>query len=193
MLTLDTTIAGEKANSYIDANYLSDYWGAHYDTVTAGKVALLTDDQVTQTLIQATRIIETLHCTEPVDPLSDWHLVYDSRNQQVRSVKTNYGRPQKWNFYQRLQFPRTTDIYSDGTLYLPPEVQIAQAEQVGYIINFDPTIMANRLQGVSHDSINVGGVAISQKLEPNGSMLSPVAYQFMKPFLIRSNMRLMRS
>lgn len=193
MLTLDTTIAGEKANSYIDANYLSDYWGAHYDTVTAGKVALLSDDQTTQTLIQAARILETLHCTEPVDPLSDWHLVYDSRNQQVRSVKTNYGRPQKWNFYQRLQFPRTTDLYSDGTLYIPPEVQIAQAEQVGYMINFDPTIIANRLQGVSHDSINVGGVAISQKLEPNGSMISPVAYQFMKPFLIRSSMRLMRA
>jgi hypothetical protein len=194
-LTLNTTLADEKANSYVDIPYADDYFLTYStDTLVAGQWSALTDDQKTHKLIQSCRILETLHFTEPVDPLTDWRLVYDSRNQQVRSVKTNYGRPQKYNYWQKLQFPRTLDVYMEGTLYVPEEIQLAQCEQAGYLMNFDSSLIANRLQGVSRESVNIGGgIAISQKLEANGSMISPVAYQYAKPYLIKSNMRLQRS
>lgn len=192
-LVLNSTISDEKANSYIDVAYCDDYWNSHFDSVSSAQWLTLTAAQKNQLLVKACRILETMHFTEPVDPLSDYHLVYDSRNQQIRSVKTNYGRPQKYNYYQHLQFPRTFDVYADGTLYIPEEIMMAQCEQAVYVLNFDPTIISNRMQGVTHDSINVGGVAVSQKLDPNGSMVSPVAYQMCKPFLIKQNMRLQRA
>jgi hypothetical protein len=193
MLTLNATLADEKANTYVDLTYANDYWTQHIDSVSAAQWAAYSDAQQTLLLIQACRVIETLHFTEPVDPLADFHLVYDSRNQQIRSVKTNYGRPQKYNYYQHLQFPRTLDVYSDGSLYIPEEIKMAQCEQAIYTANFDPSILATRLQGVTHDVINVGGVSLSQKIDANGSMVSPLALQFCKPYFIKSNMRLQRA
>lgn len=191
--TLSTTLADERANSYIDVEDLNAYWSAHWDTATAATIAALSSQQASILLIRACRTIETLHFTEPVDPLADYHLVYDSRQQQIRSVKTNYGRPQKYNYYQHLQFPRTFDIYQDGTLYIPPEICFAQAEQCAYELTFDPSILETSLQGVTHDSVNVNGIAISQRITPKGTMLSSTAYSLCKPYLINQIMRLQRA
>ena len=193
VLTLDTTVADERANSYIDTQDLTTYWAGHWDTATAALIAALGSTQQTILLIRACRTIETLHFTEPVDPLADYHLVYDSRQQSIRSVKTNYGRPQKWNYYQHLQFPRTFDVYQDGTLYIPPEICYAQAEQCAYELTFDPSILETALQGVTHDSVNVSGIAISQRINPKGSMISPTAFNMCKPYLIQQIMRLQRA
>jgi hypothetical protein len=84
--TLNCVVADERANSYIDVADLLSYWAGHWDTATAATITALTTQQQTILLIRACRIIETLHMTEPVDPLSDYHLVYDSRQQQIRSV-----------------------------------------------------------------------------------------------------------
>lgn len=192
-ITFDNTLSGEFANSYADVAFADDYWANHWDTVSAGKWDALTDPQKERVLIQATRIIDTLRFTEAVDPLQEYHLVYDSRNQQIRSVKTNYGRPQKYDYIQHLQFPRTLDVHLDGSVYVPEEIMMAQCEQAVYLLSFDSSVLATRLQGVSHDALNVGGVSISQRLEANGSMMSPVALQFCKPYLIKNFMRLFRS
>jgi hypothetical protein len=192
-ITLDSTISGELTNSYVDQSYSDAYWLQHWDTVSAGKWQALSDTQKAFVLVGACRIIDTLRFTEQVDPLQEYHLVYDSRNQQIRSVKTNYGRPQKYNYVQHLQFPRTLDVHLDGTIFIPEEIMMAQCEQAVYMMGLDTSVIGNRLQGVSHDSINVGGVAISQKLEANGSMMSPVALQYCKPYLIKTSQRLYRS
>jgi hypothetical protein len=191
--TLNCTLADERANSYIDGADLNTYWGDHWDTVTAALIAALSPTAAVTLLMRACRSIETLHFTEPVDPLADYHLVYDSRQQQMRSVKTNYGRPQKWNYYQHLQFPRTLDCYQDGTLFVPPEVCLAQAEQAAYELSFDPSILQTSLQGVTHDSVNVSGIAISQRISPKGSMVSPIALNMLKPYLINQISRLQRA
>lgn len=191
LFTLNTTIADERANSYAALADFQDYWGQHYDLATAAVMLAIPDP--TLLLISACRIIETVHFTEPVDPLSDYHLVYDSRQQQIRSVKTNYGRPQKYNYYQMLQFPRTLDIYQDGTLYIPPAIIAAQCEQAAYQFTFDTSTLETSLQGIDREAINVGGVSISQHIRPKGSMLSAAAYNFCKPFIINQNMRLQRA
>ena len=73
-------------------------------------------------------------------------------------MKTNFGRPEKYYFQQKLQFPRTLEVHMNGQLYVPEEIMFAQCEQAIYQINFDQTILANRLQGISHDAPNVGGI-----------------------------------
>jgi len=192
-ITINATLSDEYANSYVTQDYADEYWAQHWDTVSAAQWAALQDPTKASLLVQACRIIETLRFTEPVDPLSEYHLVYDSRSQQIRSTKTNFERPEKFLFQQKLQFPRTIEVDMEGVNFIPEEIMFAQCEQTIYIINFDQTILANRLQGISHDSLNVGGVAISQKLEAKGSMISPVAYNFCKPYLLRRNLRVQRA
>jgi hypothetical protein len=189
--TINATIADERANSYVDVPTFQAYWTQHWDQVTASSMLAIADP--TLLLIRACRTIETLHFTEPVDPLADYHLVYDSRQQQIRSVKTNYGRPQKYNYYQHLQFPRTLDIYQDGTLYIPPEILAAQCEQAAYEFSFDTSILETSLQGVDREAINVGGVQISQHMRAKGSMICAAAYNMCKPYIINQNMRLQRA
>jgi len=192
-ITLNATIADEHANSYCETTYADDYWSQHWDTVSAAKWTALGEPQKEALLVQACRIVESLHFTEWTDPLQEYHLVYDSRSQQVRSVKTNYGRPERYNYLQHLQFPRTLDVHLDGTIFIPEEIMMAQCEQAVFMLNLDTSVMADRLQGVSHNSLNVGGVSISQKVEQNGSLLSPVALQFCKPYLLKRYQKLFRS
>jgi hypothetical protein len=190
-ITLNATIADERANTYVTMQQFQDYWTQHWDATTAAAMLAIVDP--TLLLVRACRTIETLHFTEPVDPLADYHLVYDSRQQQIRSVKTNYGRPQKYNYYQHLQFPRTLDIYQDGTLYIPPEIEAAQCEQAAYEFAFDASTLSDSLQGIDRSAINVGGVALSQHVRAKGSMISPVAYNMAKPYIINQTMRLQRA
>jgi hypothetical protein len=190
-IVLSSTVADERANSYVTVAEFLAYWAQHYDITTAAAMAAIPD--TTLLLVRACRTIETLHFTEPVDPLADYHLVYDSRQQQIRSVKTNYGRPQKYNYYQHLQFPRTLDVYQDGTLFIPPEIQAAQCEQAAYEFSFDTSVLETSLQGVDREAVNVGGVSVSQHIRPKGTMVSPIAYNMAKPFIINQTMRLQRA
>lgn len=192
-LTIDPTIAGERSNSYITADDFTAYWTNHFNLTLAATMLALTVPQIEMLLVQACRTIESIHFTEPVDPLADYHLVYDSRQQQIRSVKTNYGRPQKYNYFQFLQFPRTLDIYQDGTLYIPYPIQAAQCEQAAYLYSFDTTVIEDGLQGLDRQAINVGGVSISQHIRTKGSMICASAYNMVKPFIINQNMRLQRA
>lgn len=189
--TLNATVADERANSYVTVQNFQDYWAQHFDATTAAAMAAIADP--TLLLVRACRTIETIHFTEPVDPLADYHLVYDSRQQQIRSVKTNYGRPQKYNYYQHLQFPRTLDVYQDGTLFIPTEIQAAQCEQAAYEFTFDTSILETSLQGVDRDAVNVGGVSLSQHIRAKGSMICAAAYNMCKPYIINQNMRLQRA
>ena len=192
-LTLNATIADERANSYVTAVDFTAYWTNHFDLVTAAIMLALTTPQIEMLLVRAARTIDSIHFTEPVDPLADYHLVYDSRQQQIRSVKTNYGRPQKYNYFQFMQFPRTLDVYQDGTLYIPYPIQAAQCEQAAYLLSFDTTIIEDGLQGLSRQAINVSGVAISQTIRTKGSLICAAAYDMCKPYIINQNMRLQRA
>jgi hypothetical protein len=191
LFTINSTIADERANSYAAITDFQEYWGQHWDAVTSALMLAITDP--TLLLIRACRSLESLHFTETVDPLADYHLVYDSRQQQIRSVKTNYGRPQKYNYYQHLQFPRTLDVYQDGTLYIPPEIVAAQCEQAAYEYGLDTSTLSDSLLGIDRSAINVGGVSLSQHVRSKGTMVGPVAYNMCKPYLINQIARLQRA
>jgi len=72
LFTINSTIADERANSYAAVTDFQEYWGQHYDAVTSATMLAIPDP--TLLLIRACRTIETLHCTEPVDPLADYTL-----------------------------------------------------------------------------------------------------------------------
>jgi hypothetical protein len=192
-ITINATAGDERANSYVELDYANAYWEQHWDVNSAAQWTALSDAQKASLLVQACRNIETLRFTEPVDTQAEFHLVYDTRNQQIRSAKTNFSRPQKYWIQQHLQFPRTLEVDTSGVSYIPEEIKFAQCEQAIYRLNLDPTLIANRLQGLSHEVINVGGVQISQKLEAKGSLISPVALDYCKPYLLKTSLRLQRS
>jgi hypothetical protein len=83
-----------------------------------------------------------------------------------------------------MQFPRTLDVYADGTLYIPYPIQAAQAEQAAYEYSLDTSVLEDALQGLAKQAINVGGVALSQTLRTKGTMMSAIAYNLCKPYLI---------
>lgn len=195
LITVDATAGAETTNSYVELEYANDYWAQHWDVNSANQWAALSDPQKSSVLVQACRVLETLRFTYPTDNSSESRLVVDYRHQQIRSIRSCSSRPQKYNYDQKLQFPRTleADLYTDGASTIPDAIMFAQCEQAVYMLNVDTSVIANRLQGVSHDLLNVGGVQISQKIESGGSLISPVAYSYCKPLLIRGNTKLMRS
>lgn len=189
--TLKATIADERSNSYVTADEFQDYWAQHFDTITAGLMAAIDDPSLL--LVRACRTIETIQFTEPIDLEANFHLIFDSRSQQIRSVYNDGSRPQKYNYYQHLQFPRTLDVYQDGTLYVPEEIKGAQCEQAAYEFTFDTSTLEDSLQGVDRSAINVGGVSLSQHVKFKGSMISPIALNMLKPYIFKSTLRLQRA
>lgn len=192
-IVLNNIIGDEYANSYADVAYADEYWTQHWDINSAAQWNALTADQKAALLVRSCRILEGLRFTEPVDSLAEFHLVYDTRNQQIRSAKTNFGRPQKYWIQQKLQFPRTLEVHMNGDIFVPEEILFAQCEQCVYLLNLDTSVLANRLQGVSHDMLSVGGVQFSQKIEAKGSLLSPISYSFCKPYILKTNLRIQRA
>ncbi len=191
-ITVNDLIGDEQSNSYASLEYANQYWAQHWDVNSAAQWAALTIAQQSALLVQSCRILESLRFTEPVDLLAQWQLVYDTRTGQIRSAMTNFDRPQKYWYQQRLQFPRTLEVYLSGVNYIPEEIMFAQCEQCVYLLNLDTSVLSNRLQGISHDQLSVGGVQISQKLEAKGTMVSPVALSYCKPYLLKTSLRIQR-
>jgi len=78
-------------------------------------------------------------------------------------------------------------------LYIPYPIQAAQCEQAAWLYSFDNTVLADGIQGLVRQAINVGGVALSQAIRSKGSMMSPDAYDMCKPYLIQQVMRVQRA
>lgn len=186
--TLDTTLAGPEANSYCDVAYATDYWANHFSTIKASAWNALTTTQKTQVLIQATRVVETVKFTNDV-AISEYYLHYDRLTHQVLDM-TMSRDPVKYYYYQKLQFPRNKDFDPiTQALYMPEPLKMAECEQAVYLLSFDDTAIANRLQGIVNDTIEIGKnqIHLSQQYAINGSMLSPMAVEFIRPFFIRSS------
>lgn len=186
MLTLDATLATKSANSYVTVVYCDEYWGQHYSATKAAQWLALSTTQKQALLIQACRIIERVRFTANLDPSSDIHLFYDRSTQKVMQVRDD-ELAVKYNHFQSLQFPRNLDRDPDtGTLYIPEAIKMAQCEQAAHILSFDESALANRLQGIESDSVAVGTVRTSQTYGGAGSMLAPMALEFINPFVMKS-------
>lgn len=192
-VVLDTTLAGENSNSYVDVATCDDYWTTHWSRTKADLWLSLTPPQKTNLLIQACRVIETARFVNSTIR-SDYHLRYSMATKAVLNLPLQRD-PVKYYWYQRLQFPRNLDIHAmsgpsweAGNLYVPDPILWAQCEQAAYLLSFDETAMATRLQGVTLDKLSIGKnqVSTTQEFETSGSMYAPTALEMVRPFMVKN-------
>lgn len=184
-LVIDSTIAGPESTSYIETSYADAYWSGHYSSTKASQWASLTGDQKITIVMAATRIIDTARFTHII-PISEYQLHYDHKTGQVLDITMN-REPCRYYYYQKLQFPRNIDIDPvSHAVFIPIPVLMAVCEQAIYLLNFDDTALANRLQGISTDTLSIGKGQIhtSQQYVTAGSMYSPMAMEMLRPFFV---------
>lgn len=195
---LDVTLGGELSNSYCDApTFADDYWANHFSSVKAALWAALSDDQKSQLLIQACRVIETARYTYS-NTLPQYSIHYDRRTGKIMDMNLTRD-PVKYYYYQKLQFPRNLDIhylapqpgeaaYTVGSLYIPEDIMMAQCEQAVYMTTLDESALSNRIQGITMEKFGVGKGQIdsTQEYTSGGSMFSPMAFEIMRPYIIKS-------
>ncbi len=192
-LLINATVADKDANSYCDTSYGDDYWENNYNTTKSAVWAALSDDQKESALIDACRIIETLRFTTKslVQPVAE--MTY-SRHTGVVLRSPSTEAPTRFYYWQALQFPRNLDTDHDtGDLYIREEVKSAQCEQAVYLVTFDESVMANRMQGVSSDRVTVGPIRVGQVFSGNPSMIAPMALEKIRPLLLSTSHSMRRA
>jgi hypothetical protein len=189
-LVLDSTIMGEDANSYCTVAYADDYFDNHFNALKRTNWQALGDDAKSQVLIQACETIEQFRYTLPNQVTggnAQGTLYWDSRQGRFTAYVNMDDSPMRYSVYQKLQFPRNRDLKSNGTIYIPPRIQMAQCEQAAYLISLDETAMANRLQGMNLDRIQIDKIQLTQEYAYQGVAIAPLAYEWLKPFLFFSS------
>lgn len=191
-LTLVTTLSSATANSYIDATYCDEYWAQHYSSTKAALWAALTSAQKTMLLIQSCRAIERLRFTVSRTNRNEFEWRHTKTPGLVAQYVTS-TTPIKDNYTQSLQFPRNLDRDDAGALFIPEPIKLAQCEQAVYLISFDESVIAARLQGVDQERTSVGSVSVYQSLSGSGTALAPMALEYVGPFLVRTSSSLRRA
>jgi len=197
-LTVDTTISGEFANSFVNVAYADDYFDNHYDTTKQTTWGDLDDGPKNALLVQAASIINSLRFTYP-SLREDYELEYDSYSKKVISLTSDI-RPLKRSYLQNLQFPRNIDVHSQtGVAYIPEDIKIAQCEQAIALKGYSSTSITKVLGGIKREMVEIGG-QITQDITyaDSGTMtnvgvatVDPLALQYVSKYLLRS-MRLER-
>lgn len=187
-LTLVDTLFAADANSYVDTAFADDYWDGNFNTTKAAQWTALTANQKASALIAACRVLETLRFT------------YPSRTDQLSPYI-----PYRLYAAQALQFPRTIDLDdpanagNEVNYFIPEGVKFAQCEQAVFLLTFDDAVLANQLAGIVQEYVKAGEVAVSQTFanskggSSSHSMVSPVALEFVRPYLLRSSISLARA
>lgn len=192
-LTLNTQISDAYANSYVDTDYADDYWTNHFSATKSAQWLALTDDQKTYTLIQACRIIETVRCSVLVPLNGNYTLIYDQHTHVVLDINIDQ-LPVKFYYFQSLQFPRNLDRDSvTGVTFIPEAVKMAQCEQALFLLNYDDSNQASRMQGVEDDMARVGSIHVRKKYVSDGSAVAPMALEFLRPLTMKTSTSLRRA
>jgi hypothetical protein len=191
-ITLVDILSGEDSNSYADVTFADEYWASHFSTTKADVWNGLTSAQKESALIQACRVIEKAKFTIRNPRLDSNSLVLE-RGETVRLLDRRNDLPCRAVYYQALQFPRNVDVdYDTGLYYIPEPIKMAQCEQAVYLVTFDESIFASRLQGVQTDSLNMGGLSISQRFSGKPTSFAPMAVEFIGPYLLTAASRIAR-
>lgn len=188
MAYLINTLMGELSNSYCDQNYADTYFDRHFNSTKTAQWSALSDEQKQQLLVQATWDLEQFRYTEDTNrehSVIQGTLQWDSRQGRFTAYVVPTKAPVQYSVYQQLQFPRNRDIRADGTVFIPDRVMMAQCEQAIYIVNFDETAVANRLQGINLDRVSVGGISTTQEYVHQGVSLAPLAFEFIKTYFYK--------
>jgi hypothetical protein len=198
-VALDTALSSEYGNSYVDVAYADSYWTGHYDSTKAGVWQALSTQGKTTLLIHACRMLEQKRFVFSNDnngtysPTLRWNralnavVVWDPSLKPVRKL-----------WYQALQFPRNLDYdLTTGAYYVPEPVKMAQCEQAIHLATFDDTAVVAQLKGIKRESVSVGDIKTltqySDNQQADVSLVSPIAYDLIKPFIIKSGQSLRRA
>lgn len=187
-ITLVTTLSSDNANSYADVSYCDAYWEQHYSTIKSELWSALTEPQKVLLLVQACRAIERLRFTVSSVGSPDFQL---RRAASPGVIVQTYvsPKPVKAVYTQALQFPRNIDTD------IPEPIKLAQCEQAVYLLSFDDSVIAAKLQGIDSEKTTVGAISVSQSFSGSGAgtMLSPMALEYVGPYLLRTSSSLRRS
>jgi hypothetical protein len=187
-ILLNSTLISEDANSYCDIAFADDYFSEHFSALKRTTWEALGDGQKQQLLVQACMVIEQFRFTEPTTPqLSS--LQWDNVQNRFTAYVPDSVNVGKYSVYQALQFPRNIDIQADGDYYIPERMKMAQCEQAIYLASLDETALANRLQGLNMDRLSLGRgeVQLTQEYFNQGTALSPIAHEWIRPYLIKTS------
>jgi hypothetical protein len=188
-IVLDATVGGEFSNAFTNIAYADEYFENHYNSVKKAAWQALTDEAKEAALMDATQILEQFNFIVGVLKPTVSDMVYDPRTGKFLAYVNESVTPTKYNYFQALQFPRSVDVYTDGTLYIPEKIKRATCEQAVYLLAFDDSALANRLQGITMDRVSIGQGAISatQEYGLGGTMLAPTAHQLIRPYLVNTS------
>lgn len=188
-MTLDATLSGEFANSYVTRSYADSYFANHYVADKTALWATFSDAQKDALLIHATIFgIENVVCVLPNEINDPFRKHYSNRvTGQVIQLADDPYLPYRYSSIQNLQFPRNLDIDSTGTVFIPEDVKIAQCEQAIYLADQDEEALSNSEKGLKLESITVGPIKISEEFETKKvvSSISSIVKQLMKKYSIR--------
>jgi hypothetical protein len=191
-ITLDNTVGGEMSNSYCDVDYCDEYWQNHYSSVKAALWTALSAPKKESLLVAACRVLEIVKCVDGGQNYQDYSLLYDRLTGTVMQMSEN-RESVRYYYHQALQFPRNRDRDTEtGDVYIPEPVLMAQCEQAVYLLSFDETALATRLQGIGRDTVSVGGVTLTQEFARPGSTVSPMALEFLTPFILKRSASIRR-
>ena len=187
-MTLDATLSGEFANSYVTASYADSYFASHYVADKTALWATFSTAQKEALLIHAVLFgLENIVCVIP-QPKFTFDSYYYNRltGLGIQYNSDSINSPYKYSSTQNLQFPRSFDINSSGVVYIPEDVKIAQCEQAIYLADQDEDVLENSLKGLKSESISVGSIKIAEEYDSkNGfTSVSPISSQMMKKYTL---------
>lgn len=168
-IELDATSSGSSANTYVTTAEADEYFAAHFSTAKTSVWSGLESHQKVTLLRLACSIIETL-------PFHDGSV-----------------GPAVWD--QALQFPRTED-YADNAYAVPQVVKDAQCEQAIYLLTADEAAMTAQMQGIWEESVRAGDVQVGTVYSGGGvtaSMVAPLSFQLLRPYVRKGSTRLARA
>lgn len=188
-ITFNATLSDENANSYCSLAFADDYFAKLPKASTNQKSlywASLLQAEKENLLVSACWTIEQLRFTVKIDMPGGYadniHLRYDSLNHMNYYVaNTPDGVPVRYNPFQALQFPRTRDIKTDGSTYIPERVLISQCEQAYYLAKLDTSSMELIEQGVTSDLFK-GDIEVAQRFSGNYTNLAPHVKRWLAPY-----------
>lgn len=178
-MALDSTVAGQAANSYLPLEDADAYFANHYSLTKGSTWAGLAVSQKESVLRRACQILEKLRVLDQEYGAGAWPTALE-RDLYLYNVH-------RYGIGQRLNFPRNLDVQPNGQPFVPQDVKDAQCEQAFYLLAFDEAPLQARLSGIAEESISAGPVRSDTTYRTDGSMLAPMAMELMRDFIRPTN------
>lgn len=182
-MALDTTLAGERSDSFVAVAEADTYFSGHYDTTKGVAWAALSTAHKEMMLRQATATINSFNFW------SSKHAMVLTGAYNVRVYPTT-----PYSDVQALQFPRNVDIDTSDSPYIPDDIKWATCEQALYMKTSLNTDAINaRAAGLIRERVKADVVEVEQQYAEPGkasvaeAYLSPIAKLLISKYIVNNN------